>query len=990
MASSGSLKDFSKAVNAYYSNSPTLQLTPEVEEALEAYLAKHEKFDDSASEKLHEELQAIHKKHIEGNPARHVTFINITRRLISVIRVPDRVFHWWDVLRIPVNENVQERGLMAESAAGMMDMLMLEDHYDKEDAPEGKTNPFAERLFTVWLEKHSAANAEGDLGGDATERHVREVLIAWGKKKPKDFLLLANRYFVKSEHRPRAARLLCDYIQNQPPHLHLVLQTPLFSNLLRSLQKDTSTTVVSLTLTAVIMLLPHMPSAMIAYLPSLFNIYARLLFWNNENTGAVEAFSDDAEQKSLASSGGWETCTFSEEADDRNVAHLAEYFTMLYGLYPINFTDYIRKPQRYLRHANAENPDSVDVQPTEIRHRSERFRQTHLLHPNFYTLTIDSEKTDTGRWINSEPAELVADCMALRMSSEPVLDDFGTRITQGAPASFLSSSPASEREGMDAALLSGSAPDRSLESWKLALGSGPDSQESSRVSSTIHRQPSPSSLLSPRDSTDGKSRDNGGDSPTLGPHLVISPSQTRLQDMVQSNKVIKSGIHQSLTDEGLLSASLSRTGSQAEFTTGPPLDLSASLATPDPTEQAGIAQLRRHVMLLQNDLNFERYLKQQHMAHIGELRRKQVREAASEAEAQHLINANRNLKNRLDDARKGEMQTRKESEMSRTRAKKWETDFSAKLRTLREESKKTKAEAESLRRELQSSKHEADKLRQIVCEGEVRELNSKQTLQSIEIEATEIERLKSDVERLTIQVRDYQGKEMEREVAITASAEAETRAEILDMKLIARDKELQKARKMFQSQIAALNAKLLEAQQEGSRKKLTQDGNELVEAALAASRAKQAELQKQYTNLMRKYTVLQSQHEDGKLTVGSAHSRTELTFRMDQDDGSTHSISPVTSRTKMHRVLTDSEHHPDIASYNMTPPLDPQASGPLAASASSAAEGSGAGSLASPDLRMYGRGGVQNRIRKEEKGKKKEEDKKEKKPAGIRGIRGYI
>lgn len=35
-------------------------------------------------------------------------------------------------------------------------------------------------------------------------------------------------------------------------------------------------------------------------------------------------------------------------------------------------------------------------------------------------------------------------------------------------------------------------------------------------------------------------------------------------------------------------------------------------------------------------------------------------------------------------------------------------------------------------------------------------------------------------------------------------------------------------------------------------------------------------------------------------------------------------------------------------------------------------------------------GGVQNRIRKDEKGKKKEEDKKKEKSAGIRGIRGYI
>lgn len=765
-----------------------------------------------------------------------------------------------------------------------------------------------------------------------------------------DFLLLANRYFIKAEHRPRAARLLCDYIQHQPPHLHLVLQTPLFSNLLRSLQKDTSTTVVSLTLTAVIMLLPHMPSAMIAYLPSLFNIYARLLFWNNERTGAVEAFSDDAEQKSLASSGGWETCTFSAEADDVNVPHLAEYFTMLYGLYPINFTDYIRKPQRYLRHANAEDPDSVDVQPTEIRHRSERFRQTHLLHPNFYTLTIDSEKTDTGRWINCEPAELVAECMALCMSPEPPSDEFGVRAAHGAPGSFLSESSASEREGLDAALLSGSAPDRGLESWKLALGSGPDSRGSSRVSSTIQRQASTSGHLSPLGSNGGKSRDSGGDSPTLGPHLVISPSQTRLQDMVQSNKVIK----QSLTEEGHISASLSRTTSQVDLTTASPMDLTAGVATPDPSEQAGIAQLRRHIMLLQNDLNFERYLKQQHMSHIGELRRKQVREAASEAEAQHLIMANRNLKNRLEDAKKAEMQIRKESEKSRTLAKKWETDFSAKLRALREESKKTKAEEESLRRELQSSKHEADKLRKMVCDAEVKELNSKQNMQSIEIDATETDRLRSEVERLTIQVRDYQGKEMEREEAINASAEAETRAEILDMKLIARDKELQKTRKLFQAQLAAVNAKLLEAQ-ESSRRRTVQEGNDVVEAALAASRAKQAELQKQYTNLMRKYTVLQSQHEDGRLAVGSAHSRTDMTFRMDQDDGSTHSISPVTSRTKMHRVLTDSDH-PEIASYNMTPPLDPQASGPLVASPSSAAEGSGTGSFASPDLRMYGRG----------------------------------
>lgn len=988
MASSGSLKNLSKTINTYYSESPTLPLPPHVEQALDAYLEKHEKFDDANSEKLHEELQTIHKKHVEGHASRYVSFIHIVRRLITVIRVPERVFHWWDLLRMPVVENVQERGLMAESAAGIMDMLTLEDHYENEsETPSSTTNPFAGRLFSVWLDKHAAAAVEGDLGGDTTERHIREVLIAWGKKKPKEFLLLVDQHFTKSDSRARAARILCDYVQNQPPHLHLALQTPLFDNMLRSLQYDTSTTVVSLTITAVIMLLPHMPSAMIAYLPSLFTIYARLLFWNNDRNDDAEATTDDAEPKGQISPAGWETCAFSAESDEARVPHLADFFTMLYGLYPLNFTEYIRKPQRYLRHANVEVPDSIDVQPTEIRHRSERFRQSHLLHPNFYTLTSESEKTDTGRWLNSEPAELVADCMALRVSTEPAFEGFGSRIPAGIPGSLLSDASASDREGLDPALLSGSVPERNLESWKDATGAG-FSQTSSRVSSTKQRRTS-ASLLSPNAEADVRSA--AGDSPTLGPHL--SPSQTRLQDMMQSNKTIKSGIHQSLADEGLLSASLSNNESHSDLATNPtPAEhSSSSLPGLDAGDYSSVAQLRSHIMLLQNDLKFERYLKQQHMAHIGELRRKQVREAASEAEAQHLIMANRNLKNRLEDARKSEMQNRKESEKSRTMAKKWETDFSGKLRTLREDLKKTKVEEESLRRELVSTKHECEKLRKMVCAGEVRELNAQQNTQSMEIDATENGRLKAEVERLTIQVRDYQGTELERETAITNSAEAENRAEILSLKLQAREKELQKAKRLFQSQIAGLNAKLSEAQQ-NSRGRPVHEGNEVIESALAASRAKQAELQKQYTNLMRKYTVLQSQHEDSKLAVGSAHSRGELTFRMDQDDASMHSISPVTSRTKMQRVLTEADH-PDHAAYNMTPPLDPQVlsvSGPLAGSASSAAEGPGSAGLASPEQRFYGRGGVQNRIRKDEKGKKKEEDKKKEKSAGIRGIRGYI
>ncbi|KAM0654586.1 hypothetical protein ACHAO3_000705 [Verticillium nonalfalfae] len=603
MASSGSLKDLSKAINAYYSNAPTLPLPDELTRAIEAYLDKHEKFDDQTSEKLHDELQAIYNSHVAGQPSRYASFIAIFRRFVTVIRTPARLFHWWDIMGESVEMNaVQEKGLLAESAAGTMDLLMMGDVDEQENKADGAVNPFAERLYLAWMDKHrpieSSQGDESDIGGGSTERPMREGLIAWGKKKPK---------------------------------------------------------------------------------------------------------------------------------------------------------------------------------------------------------------------------------------------------TQS-------------------------------------------------------------------------------------------------------------------------------------------------------------AHLQRQVMLLQNDLNFERYLKQQHMAHIGELRRKQVREAASEAEAQHLILANRNLRNRLDDAKKAEMQIRKESERSRTLAKKWESDLSAKLRTLREESKKTKTTEESLRRELLSAKQEGEKLRKIVCDAEVKELNSRQNMQSVEIEAAEISRLKAEVDRLTMSERDLQAKEVERQTAMNSAAESENRSEILDLKLASKERELEKTKKLCQSQIAALTMQLAEAQ-EGRRPRRTVAAGDdtTAEGTLAASRAKQAELQKQYTNLMRRFTVLQSQYEDGKLAVGSVTSqgRHEFPFRMEGDDGSTHSSSPVNVRSRPHRVFSDPDYlDPVTSSFNTTPALDTKSSTPVpTVSSSPGTEGAGSGSNASPDQRIYGRGewGVQNRIRKEEKGKKREDgDKKEKKSAGIRGIRGFV
>ena len=597
---------------------------------------------------------------------------------------------------------------------------------------------------------------------------------------------------------------------------------PLFSSLLTCLQYDTSTSIVSAALTALVMLLPHMPGSLVPNLPTLFNIYARMLFWEKERIGSMEAPST-ADQNIK-----WEVMPFVPGVENYSIAQLPNYFTILYGLYPINFMDYIRKPQRYLRHANASDGDNVQIQPTEMRHESEKFRRKHALHPNFYTLTIESEKSDVTRWVKSEAPEVVAECMNLFLRSDQA--EFDEPLSPGSnPVRF-------DRAGSEAP--SNNTLFTSESSQTNAL-----MRTDSLVSNTLSDEFRKDSIVSHgslNNVSDGRDKDSGAINQSLNPRTDRSPSHSQLQDLMNSTKGMNFNLSQTLTNDSTSSES----EKPSHFT----------------VQGNQLAHLQRQILLLQNDLSFERYLKQQHMAHIGDLRRKQVTEAATEAETQNLIMMNRSLKARYEDAKKAEIQGRKESEKSRAMAKKWEADLSNKLKNLREESKKTSAELIIIQEKLDESIVEREKLKKLVCDKEVEELNWKQNMQTVELQSTEVNQLKSEVERLTVSERDNQAKEQAREKALTAAANAANQAEALRVQLAAQKKEVQRAKRLFESQIIDLQSRLSNQQEESERS--TVKANVVVEEALAASRAKQAEMLKQLKLLNRKYTMLQSSFLD--------------------------------------------------------------------------------------------------------------------------------
>lgn len=956
------LKDLSKAINNFL-NEPSLPLPDSLLSNINTFLQDLEEHDDAAAEQFQGNLLLIFDKRVKDNSQISGAWIAIIRRVLPVLRTPERILPWFDVCMGILDEPDLDKCVVDETVAALMGIVTLIDESKAPLAGDTVAKPVIHGLMELWMKHFYPALLDGQPASEHNERLVRHSLSNFGRKRPKELFAVVDGYFVQKMYRKSALRFLCDFIQGQPPHLHQVLDTPLFSNLLLCLQQDTSTTIASAALTTLIMLLPHMPSASVPHLPALFSIYGRLLFWDREHARLMVSADGDGGTGDEAMS-RWEVATFDAEVDDQVIAHLPHYFTILYGMYPINFMDYIRKPQRYMRHANALGADDLEVQPTEMRHRSERFRQNHLLHTNFYSLTIDSEKTDLSRWIKSEAAEVVAECMGLCLETDMYhLADLSTAILEPGAVQAGRNVEYDMTDGSraDAALLNGSSSKH--DSWR-SHPTASDSVSSNHTRATVKRRSTQSSIRSQGQSGDGETSVPDTGSPILAPVAYHPP----LQDLIESNKAIQSGLHQSLAmskDEPVSDGAPTENPSSADVAPPPPPSSDAPLLTSmteAPSQQ--VAHLQKLVLLLQNDLSFERYLKQQHMAHIGDIRRKQMSEAATEAETQNLIIMNRNLKSRFEDAKKSEMQAKRESERSRAIAKKWEAKLADKLKTLRDESQRAHGDLETLQKEVDECKSERDKLRKLLCAAEVKEVHFRQTMQSLEMDGTQVESLKLEVQRLTQSERDHQAREHEREKTMRSAAEARNEVEKYKMKLTALESDVHRTQKLFQAQIKALQAQLSEAL--GERERPVANSSIAIETALAASRAKQAELQKQYSLLMRKYTVLQS----SLLDMQSEHEQDQQRQQYQQQQQLAHaadhlslSTSPQGVKSRPLRGVSSAE----ATGHNMTSPVGSYAgespTDVVLPSMHALAEGyaSGSGSVAtstsptSPEQRHLGR-----------------------------------
>ena len=655
----------------------------------------------------------------------------------------------------------------------------------------------------------------------------------------------------------QALGLLSAFVRLQPPHLHLVLETLLLQHLEKCLLIDTSTLVVELALVVLIMLLPHICGALTSdhHLPKLFLIYSRVLCWdklskvddhstvdqsekNYEDSEEEEEEEDDDEEENDQV---WEQLQ-PAEGEEAGSPTLMHYFTFLYGLFPLNFMSFIRRPRKYLKSLNFPGARDFDLDQDLVHSRTGLYRTVHLLHPNMFTTTIEEELSEN-RWLKSDPADVVTECMELCVAVSATLEDPGPPPATKLPP--IPPLPAVESEfALDETSNDTDVSWRNTQSTMFApTGETPD------VPDTVEmpvRSKSASPLLKTHDMVD---------SPTLPP----------------AREALK---------QTLLGAS--NASAQRQINPQPSLDsfarsVSGTISPPHPHtdfHNQSMASLQREIMLLRNDLNFERYLKLQHLSHIGQLQRKHIREAAAEADTQNLINTNKTLKARLNKANELYAQLKKETLTSRNQSKKWENDLNAKVRTYRDSEKTWHSEEERLRFELHRIQSDYEHLKGIVEKAEAEQLRAEQRTKALEYELEDYSSVRRELEAAHQKIMEYEDRTQVLHALIQERNDLRNDLEIANMRLKSREGERERSIAAYESRIVTLEQHLRATERAAdSSGQLPASVQQMLDSALATSHAKLQTLKKAHQNLSAQHTELQMKYRDLEAEYQAASGR---------------------------------------------------------------------------------------------------------------------
>lgn len=899
---------------------------------LQHFIDQHDgQLGDEESLRANQELKSFWERHVGESPHKSGAFCGVLKELRPAITAEADVWDWW---RKAVKPVICSTGYRKQALDDAQDFLIgsMVDH-DDEAGNENLSrlpNRLCGELFGIYIARtHDVSENDGLVAPENAQiaQQIESVLIAFGKKRTRDFFVNIDDLVRTASCRLQALNLLSTFLRSQAPHTYTAVDTPLVEDILKCLMNDTSTTVLSVALTCLVMLLPHIPGPIGSSIPRLCLIYSRLLCWEKFSPLSTEAqrdlvtddridadFEDEHELGDIGMDKSWEILRPDVDVVETTVPELLGYFTYLYGLYPLNFMSYIRKPRKYLKNLDFPGADDFDLDQAVIRSRTDQYREVHLMHPNFYNLTPEEELVDP-KWSKLEPADVVAECNALCVDRRMLLASPGPPPTSKLPE--LPPFP------------------------PLNVQTAQPQPTGSNQISPVASQTSLRSGVSWRE-TNLPALSNQStevESPVMGPHGSdedIGSEQLRVPSRQNTTKKAASLNTDDFPEPG-------NGGS-----------IRAAKDKPD-APQTNLAYLQREITLLRNDLNFERWHKAQYSQHIGQLSRRNVKDATAEAEALNLINANRALKKQLEHIRNAREATLKDSALTRKQANNMEAHMLDRLRSMKKEQETWMTEAAELNR----LRTETKQFRELLVACEARELNKSHELELLKRDMGQLQDVQEQLREAGQRMREYEYREFEFERAKRETEILQNEKQTLQMKLSRREQDSERLKHAYTSRIAELEARVDSSDdysnghgQRSSTQTPSQDTQMLVQRAVAESQAKLTQLKKAHSRLLEKYTDLELEYQSLKsqLDTMQGHGDTQ-TFFHDHDHHDQYQqglTGGYTDRPGSGGAMTAADSGYDTFSEYQHPSSDPSNRRFFPPANANAQRGPGVGSLPSP------------------------------------------
>lgn len=676
---------------------------------MQAFIDEYDsRSSDEDAARANSELQSFWEKYVGDNAQKLALFMGVLKILRPAITGQANIVFWARKAVTLVSSTGSVPSAIQDAQAYLVGTMVFSDD-EKNALQRSRTSArLCKDLFDAYMFRSSElANGSPSAAPSNAQikKQIEDVLIAFGRRRPKDLFNSVDDLVLVAESRLQALTLLNNFLQQQTPHVYLVTNTPLVEHLLKCLTNDTSTIVLSVAMKSLIMLLPHIPGFLGPQLPRLFLIYTRLLCWERFSELSSEAqratvtdsrISHDRETSAgsqdeatdIGIDFNWERARPHGETIEAGTPELMTFFSYLYALYPLNLMSYIRKPRRYLRDADFPNADAFDLDRGVMRSRTEQFRQMHLVHPNSYTMTVEEELTDP-KWSKMDSADVVGLCQALcifpRIPANSPLHRPVVHLPDPPPMPPLDGSASLKIPGPLSPAASFSSL-RSGSSWR-------DTQ--STAASLAQKL----------------------DSPVSKPQSPLSSRNDITSDP------------------------------QSEF----------AKDEDEPAPQPNMASQQQQVTMLQNELAFERWQKAQYSEHISQIMRRNVKEATVDAETLNLINANRSLKKQIEQIQKAREATMKDAALTRKQANNLETHMIERFNRLKLEQETWQADADELRR----LRTETKQYRDLLVTTEARDLNKSHQLQIARQDLDELDAVREQLQEATDRLRTYEDREFE-------------------------------------------------------------------------------------------------------------------------------------------------------------------------------------------------------------------------------------